>query len=362
MQERSDSEPAKPGRSTTRSSLRDVARLAGVSASTASRVIAGSDHPVSEQSRARVLEAARVLDFRPNRLARALATARSYTIGVVVHDAADPYFAQIIRGLEDVFDENDYGLFVASSDLEPSTELTCIETFLSHQVDAIVLAASAIDDPRHAAILRQVLDEFTGRGGQVVCLSDHSYPADAVQIHNDEVAATATGHLVELGHRRIAYLAGPSKLLVNKSRLEGYAKALERAGIDYDSTLVKEGDFTLEYGRAATDWLLDETDATAVIGANDLMAIGLVRGLLERGVEVPGQISVAGIDDIPFADYAPVPLTTVSIPLTELGRRGGTMVMDLLDGNDPGPSEISHRLVQRASTAGLTRPSDASND
>src|SRR5690606_11912945 len=134
--------PKRADRSDTRSSLRDVARLAGVSASTASRVIAGSDHPVSEQSRARVLEAARALDFRPNRVARALATARSYTIGVVVHDAADPYFAQIIRGLEDVLDENDYGLFVASSDVEPATELNCIDALLSHQVDAIVLAAS----------------------------------------------------------------------------------------------------------------------------------------------------------------------------------------------------------------------------
>lgn len=354
MQETSDSGAAKPDRSTSRSSLRDVARLAGVSASTASRVIGGSDHPVSEQSRARVLEAARILDFRPNRLARALATARSYTIGVVVHDAADPYFAQIIRGLEDVLDENDYGLFVASSDLEPSTELTCIEAFLSHQVDAIVLAASAIDDPGHASELKQILDEFTGRGGKVVCLSDHSYPADSVLIHNDEVAAEATGHLVELGHRRIAYLAGPSNLLVNRSRHGGYVLALERAGIDYDPSLVNQGDFTLESGRGATQWLVEETDATAVVGANDLMAIGLVRGLLERDVSVPDEMSVVGIDDIPFADYAPVPLTSVSIPLTELGRRGGTMVMALLDGEDFGPAEVSHRLVQRASTKALS--------
>ncbi len=352
MQDPSESEAAKPERSTTRSSLRDVARLAGVSASTASRVIAGSDHPVSEQSRARVLEAARILDFRPNRLARALATARSYTIGVVVHDAADPYFAQIIRGLEDVLDENDYGLFVARSDLEPSTELTCIEAFLSHQVDAIVLAASALDDPGHTTELLHVLDEFTGRGGRVVCLSDHPYPADTVLIHNDEVAATATSHLIDLGHRRIAYLAGPSNLLVNKSRLNGYTMALDRAGIEYDPTRIREGDFTLESGRAATRWLVESTDATAVVGANDLMAIGLVRGLLERQVRVPEDMSVVGIDDIPFADYAPVPLTSVSIPLTELGRRGGTMVMALLNGEDPGPSEVSHRLVQRASTRG----------
>ena len=356
MTDSSENTPTPPGRSVTRSSLRDVARLAGVSASTASRVVSGSNHPVSAQSRARVLEAARVLDFRPNRLARALATARSHTIGVVVHDAADPYFAQIIRGLEDVLEENDYALFVASSDLEPATELACIEAFLSHQVDAVVLAASAIDDDEHTAELSQLLDEFIGRGGQVVCLSEHPYPAASVMIHNDEVAATATRHLIELGHRRIAYLAGPSQLLVNTSRQSGYVKALEGAGIDYDPLLVHEADFTLESGRMATDWLIASTDATGVVAANDLMAIGLVRGLLERGVQIPGQMSVVGIDDIPFTDYAPVPLSSVSIPLTDLGRRGGTMVMRLLAGEDPGPDEVSHRLVQRASTTSLKLP------
>jgi LacI family transcriptional regulator len=329
-----------------------VARLAGVSASTASRVVSGSNHPVSAQSRARVLEAARVLDFRPNRLARALATARSHTIGVVVHDAADPYFAQIIRGLEDVLEEHDYALFVASSDLEPATELACIEAFLSHQVDAIVLAASAIDDAEHTAELTLMLDDFIGRSGQVVCLSEHTYSTRSVMIHNDEVAATATRHLIELGHRRIAYLAGPSQLLVNTSRQNGYLLALQDAGIEFDPLLVHESDFTLESGRAATDWLLG-TDATAVVAANDLMAIGLVRGLLERGVRVPEQMSVVGIDYIPFTDYAPVPLTSVSIPLTDLGRRGGTMVMRLLAGEDPGPDEVSHRLVQRDSTTSL---------
>src|SRR5690606_10856512 len=133
-------------------------------------------------------------------------------------------------GLEDVLDENDYGLFVASSDVEPATELNCIEAFLSHQVDAIVLAASAIDDPEHTAELSLILDEFTGRGGQVVCLSDHPYPAGTVMIHNDEFAEGATQHLIDLGHTTIAYLAGPPRLLVSKTRQSGYARALERAG------------------------------------------------------------------------------------------------------------------------------------
>jgi LacI family transcriptional regulator len=169
-------------------------------------------------------------------------------------------------------------------------------------------------------------------------------------IHNDEVAATATRHLIELGHSRIAYLAGPSQLLVNKSRQSGYEMELERAGIEFDPLLVHEADFTLEAGREATDWLIGSTDATGVVAANDLMGIGLIRGLLERGVRVPEGMSIVGIDDIPFTDYAPVPLSSVSIPLTDLGRRGGSMVMRLLAGEEPGPDEVSHRLVQRDST------------
>lgn len=298
----------------------------------------------------RVLEAAETLGFRPNRLARALATSRSQTIGVVVHDAADPYFAQIIRGLEDVLEEHDHALFVASSDREPGTELVCIRNFLSHQVDAIVLAASGIDDSAHLAEFRGLLDGFVNKGGIVVCLSDHPYPAPKVELGNREVAMTATAHLIGLGHSKIAFLAGPENLFVTANRLDGYEASLRTAGIPFTSDLVFPGDFTLESGRAAAEWLLSRPDVTGVVAANDLMGIGIIRGLLERNVPVPEAVSVVGIDDIPFTEYAPVPLTSVRIPLTDLGHKGGQMVIGLLDGDELENDRLTHHLVTRAST------------
>lgn len=344
--------PTRPGpapRSET--SLRDVARLAGVSPSTASRVVSGSDHPVSAESRARVLEAAQRLRFQPNRLARALATARSQTIGVVVHDAADPYFAQIIRGMEDVVGDHDHALFVASSDRDRETELASIRAFQSHQVDAIVLAASGIDQPDHLAEVSRLLNLFVSRGGFVVSLSENPYPSPGVRIDNHGVAAMATSHLIELGHRRIAFLAGPNELFVNSVRLGGYRSALDDAGISYDPDLVFEGGFTLDGGRRASKLMKDAGGVTGIVAANDLMAMGALRGLSDLGLTIPDDVSVVGIDDIIFTEYAPVPLTTIHVPLAELGSMGARLVMSLLNGGGPESGVTPHHLIRRQSTA-----------
>jgi len=346
---RRGSRPGPAPRSET--SLRDVARLAGVSPSTASRVVSGSSHPVSAESRARVLEAARHLRFQPNRLARALATARSQTIGVIVHDAADPYFAQIIRGLEDVVGEHDHALFVASSDRDLGTELACISAFNSHQVDAIVLAASGMTSPGYADGVAGLLDRFGDRGGVVVSLSVSTYPSPRVHIDNQGVAATATRHLIELGHRRISYLAGPGRLLVTRARRKGYETALAEAGIGLDPGIVFDSGFTLDAGRQMSEKIVAASDITGVVAANDLLAMGVVRGLMDHGLTVPDDISVVGIDDIVFTEFAPVPLTTVHIPLTELGRLGAGMVMALLRGETVEDEILPHELILRSSTA-----------
>jgi LacI family transcriptional regulator len=332
-------------------SLRDVARLAGVSPSTASRVVSGSDHPVSAESRARVLEAAQRLSFHPNRVARALATARTQTIGVIVHDTADPYFAQIIRGLEDVVGEHDHALFVASSDRDPETELACIRAFQSHQVDAIVLAASGIDQPEHITDVARLLDLFINRGGSVVSLSENPYPSPGIRIDNHGVTAMATQHLIDLGHQRISFLAGPHELFVSKVRLDGYRSALSWAGIPFDPNLIFDGYFTLQGGREASRQVVAVGDVTGIVAANDLAAVGALRGLAEQGVGVPDDISVIGINDITLTEYAPVPLTTVHVDLTELGRKGAHLVMTLLSGGKPESALMPHWLIPRQSTS-----------
>jgi LacI family transcriptional regulator len=342
------------GLTPNRTSLRDVARLAGVSTSTASRVLAGSSHPVGEGTRRRVLAAAEQLNFAPNRLARALVTARSLTIAALVHDIADPYFGEILGGLEDVIGRSGYSLLVASSLRDPGRELAYIEAFQAYQVDAIVFAASGLTDPGYVANLSAVLDPYRRRGGVVVALSEHRYPAPSVRVGNYEAAGLAVAHLVGLGHRRIGFIGGPAELSVSERRLGGYRNGLEQAGLDLDPGLVVEGDFSLEGGRASVG-LLMERGVTAVIGANDMLAIGAIRELGELGVLVPGEVSVVGINNVVMAEYGPVPLTTVQVPTTELGRRGGQLVLALLEkGNgrreDENDVVLSPQLVIRQSS------------
>lgn len=333
-------------------SLRDVASSAGVSASTASRVLSGSNHPVSESTRQRVIAAANQLGFEPNRVARALATARSRTIGVVVHDVSDPYFAEIVRGLEDVAGAQDHALFVSSSDRDTDKELALVRTFVANRVDAIVFAASAIDDPVYFDRIEPVLSRFERLGGIVAALSEHPYPAIGGTYENGRGMTDVTNHLIDLGHQRIAHLSGPPGLIVSTARRDGYRLALAARGIAHESTLEEGGSFSMEGGARAMAALMARTRPTAVAAGNDLMAIGAMRWLVDNGWSVPGDVSVAGFDDIEFAAYASVPLTTMRVPLAELGRWGATVVLDGLAGREPQTSfAVPMELIERASTA-----------
>jgi LacI family transcriptional regulator len=325
--------------------------------STASRVLSGSTHPVSQGARSRVLEAAETLSFEPNRLARALATARSKTIGVLVHDVSDPYFAEIIRGMEDVAGPREYALFVASSDRDRDKELALVRAFVAHRVDAIVLVASGLTTPGYLADLTSVLGRFEDRGGVVVSMSAHAYDAPRVTLDNAGAMATATRHLIDLGHRRIGYLSGPLDLSISDVRMQGYRRALEEAGIADDPSLVECGFFSIEGGAIATATLMDRASPTAIVCGNDLMAFGALRRLLDDKVRVPEQVSVIGFDDIEFAAYASVPLTTIRVPLTEMGRMATELVLELLGGGVPASlPTVAVGLVVRGSTAPVINP------
>lgn len=337
-------------------SLRDVARLAGVSVATASRVISGSKHPVSDHARDLVLRAADRLSFEPNRLARALVTARSQTIGVIVHDISDPYFGDIVRGLEDGVHDNDYRLFVASSDRDPDKELDYVRAFLAHQVDGLIFTASSLIDSHYQEQLHKIVTRYRNRGGVVVILSDHILPGPRVSFDNHRAVTDMVNYLAQKGHRRIGYLTGPSELAVSETRLKGYTAALAGLGIPFDSRLVADGHFTIRGGSAAVAAMLKETDFTAVLAANDLSAIGATRELISSGVAVPDQVSVAGLDDIPIAEFGPVPLTTMRVPTYEMGQRGASLLLQLLDGASPPDERFEGEIVERESVAAPAEP------
>jgi LacI family transcriptional regulator len=330
-------------------SLRHVAQMAGVSVATASRVMSGSSHPVSKKTRELVLSAADRLSFEPNRLARALVTAKSQTVGVIVHDISDPYFGEIVKGLEDGLHAEDYRLFVASSDRDPVKELDYVRAFHAHQVDAIVFAASSLTDPSYAETLETLSARFRARGGVVVVLSDHVLEGPRVRFDNRRAVADMLGYLVGRGHRRVGYISGPPELLVSRVRLAGFTSAVAEFGLASGPEHIANGGFTVTGGGTAIDQLLEKVDVTAVIAASDLMAIGAMHRLLASGVAIPEDMSVAGLDDIPIAEYGPVPLTTMRVPTYEIGRHGASLVLDALAGGIPADVVLRGEIIERES-------------
>jgi LacI family transcriptional regulator len=311
--------------------------------------MSGSSHPVSELTRQRVLSAADRLSFEPNRLARALVTARSQTIGVIVHDISDPYFGDIVKGLEDGLQVEDYRLFVASSVRDPEKEINYVRAFLAHQVDAVVFAASSITDPGYIETVQRLMGRFQARGGVVVTLSDHVIASHRVIFDNHRAVTEMVGYLFERGHRQIGYIGGPAELEVSSVRLAGYRDAVARLGLESGPAHVADGGFTVTGGSAAMADLLTRIDVSAVVAANDLMAIGAMRHLLTSGISVPDDISVAGLDDIAIAEYGPVPLTTMRVPTYEIGRRGAEILLDALGGGEPDDASVAGVIIERDS-------------
>lgn len=333
-------------------SVYDVADRAGVSPATASRVLSGGDYPVKPATRERVLQAAAELKFRPNRLARALVTARTGTLGAIVHDIADPYFGEIVRGMEDTARLRGYQVFVCSSDRDAERELGYIRALLGYRVDGLIFAGGGIDDAKYGAELRQTLADYRASGGAVVMLAPHSYKAPTVLPDNRGGARIMTEHLLELGHRRIAFIAGPTHLRTTAVRLAGHRDALAAAGVEFDETLVESGGFTAQGGATAVSRLLERrSDFTAVFASNDLMAFGALEELAARSLRVPEDISVAGYDDVQPAAYVLVPLTTVRVPMHQMGAQGAGLLLDGVAGKRPRSRVLGVELVTRRSTA-----------
>lgn len=332
-------------------SIAQVAEAAGVSPATASRVLSDSRYPVRIETRDRVLEAARALDFRPNLLARALATSRSSIVAVIVHDISDPYFGEIVRGVEDVAQDQGFQVLVSSSDRDPERELEILELLLAYNVDGVVLSGGSLQDEHYERECRRLFRSFAERGRAVVHLGPHHVDATRVSIDNEAAAASMTRYLAELGHTRIGFIDGPPQLSTADVRRKGYRRGLAEAGLDDDPGLVVPGGFTSEGGRAAAAELLDRRpDVTAVFASSDLMALGVLHELRTRGIPVPDAVSVAGFDDVQGAQYTCPPLTTVMVPMRRLARTGFEVVLRILDGEPARSQTLPTDLVIRGST------------
>lgn len=334
-------------------SIVEVARRAGVSVTTASRVINNSSHPVSEAARARVLRAMEELNYRPSALARAMITKRTQIIGVIVGDSSDPYFSAIIRGIEDVARSRGYLVIVCNSERDPEVEYNYLSLMRDYHVDGLIFAGGSLQAEAALARVMAALEELAAAGVAIVALNPHLFPAPQVSIDNVAAAREMTEYLLGLGHRRIAYIDGPADITTSALRLRGYREALEAAGIAPDPALVWPGDYTLESGLAAAQrFRASAPRPTVIFASNDQMAIGVIAGLREAGIAVPDDVSVAGLDDIPTARYIAPPLTTIEVPLYQLGEHGMQTVLCILSGQKVAtPFYLPHKLIIRQSTA-----------
>jgi LacI family transcriptional regulator len=330
--------------------ITDVARRAGVSTATVSRVL-NRNYPVSDGVRQRVLDAVRELGYVANAHARALLTSTSGIVGVILHDVSDPYFAEIVRGIQEIAALEDRLVVICNSLREPDREITYIEMLRAQRVDAIILAGGHILDDRYLLALRDQALQLEAQGSRLVLCGRHPVHADAVVPDNTVGGARLVQHLLELGHRRIAYVAGPDNLSTTQDRLDGYLAALATYSVEPDPALVVTGDFTRDGGYEATERLLATgVDFTAISAANDLAAVGVLACLRDHGRRVPDDVSVAGFDDVPIARDVTPALTTVRVPMVEMGRRSMRLAL-----RDPlAPHELVRletHLVERESVA-----------
>lgn len=322
-------------------SLADISRRANVSIATASRVLNGSSHPVSDATRNRVLAAAEELGYRPSELARALVKRTSRIVGVIVGDIVDPYFAEIARGVDDVAGPAGHLTMVCNAERRPDAEIAHLRVLLDYHAAGVVFAGSGHEDEREG--LRAVVRELQAAGSVVVALAARDLDCPSVLVDNRAAARDATEHLLALGHRRIAFVEGPPGLHTSAHRLEGFEAAMAAAGAE--PTRLRGG-FEYEAGDAAAEALLAAGDLPdAILAVNDEVAIGLLTGLRRAGVDIPGRLSLAGIDDTRTARL--LDLTSVSLPLHELGERAARVILE----GTGGDVVLPHRLVPRGTTA-----------
>jgi LacI family transcriptional regulator len=311
--------------------IKDVARAAGVSASTVCRAL-GSPQLVRPETAERVRRAASSLGYQPNRAARGLITGRTGNLGVIVPDLANPFFAGMVKGVQARAREADYAVFLADTDEDPAAELELVRA-LSKQVDGVVLCGPRMSEED----LRSAADETP-----VVMVNRRVARIPSVTVDNVDGERQAVAHLTALGHRRIAFVEGPRTSWANRERLRGLRAVTKAAGVE----LVEVGNFLPQFegGVAAADLVL-AARVTAVIAYNDLVALGLLNRFATRKIEVPGEISVVGCDDIIVSAMVSPSLTSIAIPKEPAGRAGVDLLLQVLESSPASPKAITRREV-----------------
>jgi len=304
--------------------IRDVARLAGVAPITVSRVINGADS-VTEDTRQRVQQAIDQLHYVPNSLARSLRSRQSRTIALIVSDITNPFWTTVARGVEDTASENDYRTMLCNTDENPAKETNYLNLLVERRVDGVIIAPTT-RDKEQLALLKQL---------QVPCvLIDRrvdGFKADQVYGDSHTGARLLIDHLIDLGHRRIALINGPSTISSAQDRADGYRESLEAHGVAVEEDLVFQGSFKQESGyRLTGQALARDPRPTAIFAANNFIALGVLQALQEAGLCVPEDIALVCIDDVPYLSAIDPFLTVAAQPAYEMGESAARLLIERL--------------------------------
>lgn len=309
-------------------SIAKIAQICGVSKATVSRVINNNPNGVGEETRKRVLKTIEELKYRPNSLARGVATSHSNMIGLVVPDVSNFFYPKIIRGVMDYMDDVGYSVILGNSDYNPEREAHQLLHMIDKRVDGIILC-SGVSNHEFLSDFRKY-DVPLGLVGRSF---DHSLSDTSITGDNIRGGFKSTSYLIRGGNRRIVYIEGNPGLAGSQQRLEGYRKAHRDAGIPICEELILSGDYSIDYGRQAVDDILDRgLKFDAIMTGSDLIAIGVVNQLQHRGIRVPEDVEVIGFDNIELTTVVNPPLSTVSKPHYQMAQHISQQLLSIING------------------------------
>lgn len=317
------------------SSIRDVARLAGLSVATVSAVINGKE-TVSAGSMHRVEEAMKALDYHPDQIARSLRVGRTNVIGMIVPDISNQFFAEIMRSVEEYSEKKGFSVIMCDSNEDSERERRHLSTLYSRRVDGVLLASSVSDAAQDRLTLRRFPIVF-------VDAVPAGIKRGAIVVDNDEGAYNATRYLIGLGHRKIAIITGRLDRSVGLDRMAGYRRAMQGAGLLIPDEYVRFGDFHVQSGHK---WGLElmqlREPPTAIFACNNAMTLGLLRALADLGISCPARVSVVGFDDVDWATSFTPRLTCVAQPTYEIGKLATEMLLQQVVGASAGDGNRGH--------------------
>jgi LacI family transcriptional regulator, galactose operon repressor len=332
--------------------IKDVAREANVSVATVSRVI--NNIPlVNDETKKKVLEAIEKTGYKPNAIARSLKMQKTNTFGIMIPDISNSFYTQVVRGVEDICNMYEYNIILCNTDLDPQKEQRYLDVLMEKQSDGILYIGKGISQELKEKMVQSNVPLVTG------AIHDHEYSIPSVMIDNEAAAYDMTKYLISLGHKKIAHFSdNDHNSIVAREREEGYKRALEKEGIEMTKEWQLMDTYNAQGGYKMMGALLDlkeENRPTAIVAANDEVAIGAIRKAIESGIKIPEDMSIAGFNNFSISEWVNPSITTVSHPMYDIGAVSARMLIKMINKEELESKNIivPHEIIERESTASI---------